>query len=381
MSKKKIGVITMHKVWNFGSALQTYATQYIIESMGYECEIIDYTYPNIEHAAYQNTILPPKDLSLKEILHLFISKIKLNIINRKKIDLFESFYAENYHCSPKRYNSRVELLKEVPQYDVYMTGSDQVWNPNYIGFDTNFMLAFAPKQVKKISYASSFAISDIPVYFKNIYKNELSDYQFISVRESSGKALIKELTGKDAEIVCDPTLLLNAEQWRKLAKKSIFKIDEPYLLVYLVGYAYNPYPEIYNYIECVNNKLNLPIIYLNAKSGYLKKKYREINVPDKGPNEFLYLISHASFIITDSFHGTAFSLNFGIRFISCIDERKENSDSRILNLLRIVGLENRAVVYNSHEPISYEELPQEYNQLLDEYRKKSIEFLKNSIES
>lgn len=379
MNKKKIGVITMHKVWNFGSALQTYATQYIIESLGYECEIIDYTYPNLEHSAFQNTILRPKDLSLNMIVRILISKLKSYIV-KQEADLFECFYSENYHCSSKKYSSRSELLQAMPQYDVYLTGSDQVWNPKYIGFDTNFMLAFAPKQATKISYASSFAIETIPAYLKDIYKKELTDYKFISVRESSGKKLIKELTGKNAEVVCDPTLLLNANQWDKLAQKSNFKINEPYLLVYLLGYAYNPYPEVYSYIERVNNKLNLPVIYLNAKPGYLKKKYRQIDISLKGPYEFLYLVSHASFVITDSFHGTAFSVNFNKRFMSCIETR-DNGDSRILDLLRTVGLEDRAVVCKLNEPINFNQLSSESQQALDMYRKKSIEFLARSIES
>ena len=377
MAKKKIGIITMHRVWNFGSALQTYAMQYIVESLGYECELIDYVYPNLEHSAYQKTIVQPQDLGIKSILYILASKIKAKIIKPRN-NLFEKFYLENYHCSAKRYNTITELLQDSPKYDVYLTGSDQVWNPKYIGFDTNFMLSFAPSNAKKVSYASSFAVSDIPIYLKELYGEKLNEYQNISVRESSGKKLIKELTGKDAEVVCDPTLLLNREQWEILAQKSIFKIDEPYLLVYFLGYAYNPYPEVYSYVERVNKELKLPVIYLNAKPGRLKGKYREFEVSTKGPNEFLYLILHADFIITDSFHGTAFALNFEKRFISCIKDR-EGTDSRILDLLKIVGAENHAVVYNFRDKIDYGGLSRECLQLLSEYRQKSLKFLQKSI--
>ena len=186
------------------------------------------------------------------------------------------------------------------------------------------------------------------------------------------------MTERDAEVVCDPTLLLNKEEWGNIAKRSIFQTSKQYLLVYIVGYAYNPYPQIYNYIKRVNDKLNLPIILINTKIGPLKGKYKVINVPNIGPNEFLYLIQNASFIITDSFHGTAFALNFNRRFISCV-KSKNGGDSRIIDLLKNVGAEKRAMAYDKHDEIPYDNLTNDNTLLLELYRDKSIRYLNDIL--
>lgn len=377
MIKKSVGIITMHKVWNFGSALQAYATQYAIDSLGYSAELIDYKYPNLEHSAFQNRIVQTCNLNIQQSLRLLLSKIKSKICTKDN-NLFEKFYFDNFRCSKSQYFSRLDLHINPPHYDIYLSGSDQVWNPNYIGFDTTFMLDFVPEQSKKVSFASSFSVSEIPSCFKKLYKPCLDSYSYISVRESSGKRIIKELTGKEAQVVCDPTLLLDASQWLSLVDRSYVKVSEPYLLVYIMGYAYNPYPDIYNYIERVNNELQLPIIYVNAHPGKLGDKFKEIKVGPLGPNEFLYLVSHASFVITDSFHGTAFSLNFERRFISCV-KSLTNSDSRMLDLLHIVGEDQRAVVFNQHDQISFEPLSSLTVERLKDYRVSSIQYLKQIL--
>lgn len=373
----RVGIITMHKVQNFGSALQAYALQYVINRMGYESELIDYTYPNMEHCAYQNTIVDFRAVGISKMLRIIGSKI-IRRLKKQPVNLFCKFYESYFHCSEHAYNTILELKQNPPSYDIYMTGSDQVWNPTYIGFDTNYLLDFAPPSSKKVSYAASFATSDIPNPFNCIYSSKLKEYNHISVREDAGRNLIKRMTERDAEVVCDPTLLLNKEEWGNIAKRSIFQTSKQYLLVYIVGYAYNPYPQIYNYIKRVNDKLNLPIIFINTKIGPLKGKYKVINVPNIGPNEFLYLIQNASFIITDSFHGTAFALNFNRRFISCV-KSKNGGDSRIIDLLKNVGAEKRAMAYDKHDEIPYDNLTNDNTLLLELYRNKSIRYLNDIL--
>ena len=209
MTNKRVGILTMHKVLNYGSALQAYATQHTIETLGYDCELIDYKYPNLEHLAFQGRISQAKDLSLKDILRLMFHQIKVRFRNDVK-NRFDDFYSDFFNCSTNVYNNRLEILTNYPVYDIYITGSDQVWNPDYIGFDTNFMLNFAPKGARKISYASSFTISEIPSCLKKTYAESLEDYHMISVRESSGQKIVKELTDKESVVVCDPTLLLDS---------------------------------------------------------------------------------------------------------------------------------------------------------------------------
>lgn len=377
----KVGIITMHKVWNAGSALQAYALQHIVANLGYDVELIDYVYPNWEHTAYQQS---DKDFPQHSYLGLcksFISQVKAKWSAKDPMALYYKFYAEQFNDSAVCYQSRKSLLENPPICDIYVTGSDQVWNPNYIGFDTNFFLAFAPASAKRISYASSFSVSSVPAYLREIYASELNNYSHLSVREASGKALVKELTGKEAEVCLDPTLLLDRKSWLKLADASSIRIDEPYLLIYIMGYAYSPYPDIYRHIEAVNKELNLPIVWLNGVEGHYHIKFRKKQISLTGPYEFLYLFANAAFVVTDSFHGTAFSLNMEREFISVV-KSLEGSDSRMMNLLRSVGASSRARVCKEavHEEeaqpkVNYEQVRENLVQL----RKQSIEYLECAL--
>lgn len=375
---KKVGIITMHKVWNVGSALQAYATQKIIDDLGFSSELIDYKYPNTEHSAFQGNIKEVKHCNIKNLIRVILQKIKAKFTSRK-INLYKEFYNNYFKCSPQEYKTRKSIIENPPLYDIYVTGSDQVWNPKYIGFDTNYFLDFAPDNKKKISYASSFSSSTLSDYFSKLYAEKLKRFDAISVRETTGQYLIENMVGKKPEVVCDPTILLNEKEWTKIANASTIKPKEQYILVYILGYAYNPYPEIYNYIERVNKELQLPVIYLNTIKGRLNNKFKEIKITNWGPIEFLYLIKNAKFVITDSFHGTAFSLNFSTPFISCV-KSKESSDSRMLDLLRIVNAEDRAVTFNQNDEIIFDPLQDSTKTALNNYRNKSLIYLKNSLE-
>lgn len=375
---KRIGIITMHKVWNVGSALQAYATQKSIENLGYSSELIDYEYPNVEHRAAQGNIKEVKDLSILSLLRIVLQKVK-KLIAKNKVNLFDEFYKDFFKCSKEKYKTRCSIVENPPLYDVYITGSDQVWNPKYIGYDTNFFLDFVPEGKKKISYASSFSSKEIPSHLFDIYSEKLLKYDNISVRESSARTIVKDMTGMEPAVVCDPTILLNDEEWMKIAENSLVKPKEPYLLVYVLGYAYNPYPEIYKYIERVNDELKLSVIYLNTIPGRLKNKYKEIEIDNWGPVEFLYLVKKAKFMITDSFHGTAFALNLGTPFISCV-KSKNSSDSRMLDLLKTVNAEDRAVTYNADDEINYSSLSNVTINAIEEYRVNSLSYLKIALE-
>ena len=375
---KRVGLLTMHRVYNVGSALQAYALQHVVESLGYECELIDYRYPTTEHLAYQQRILQVHQLSLFELVMSVLRRIK-SIFNKDSVNPFEVFYKKHFHCTEHSYSTRLQLLTDCPVYDIYMSGSDQVWNPQYIGFDTSFLLDFAPEGARRISYASSFTINKLPNGFNNVYKKELMKFAHISVRERSGIKIVKELTGKDSVNVCDPTLLLSADQWSVLADQSMFKTDQHYILVYLMAYAYNPYPDVFDYIDRVYKQFNLPIVFFNAWGGQ-KSNYKEIRVPVKGPNEFLYLFSHADYVITDSFHGTAFSLIFQKPFITCI-QSKESQDSRVTDLLDEIGAIDYAVVYNKKDELPSQNIDLNVVKKIEKYRKHSLDWLIKNIES
>lgn len=379
--KKKVGIMTMHKVLNYGSALQAYALQKKILDLGFDCEIIDYIFPNVEHLLYQNPNGIKEEESFYSYLRPLLAFCKRKITGLSKIKdrkraLFESFYEKYLILSPKQYSTRLVLEKDPPIYDIYLTGSDQVWNSKYVGYDTSFMFSFVKDKNPRISYAASFSSATIPEYYKSYYKTELSKYLKISVREKSGIFIVHELVNKNAELVCDPTLLLDKEEWSILAKESCIRLNEKYILVYVLDYAYDPYPDIYSRIEEIQQKIQLPIVVLSGRKQNFLKNAKFINVA--GPCEFLSLFMNASFIITNSFHGTAFALIFEKYFVSVIKDRT-NEDSRVLSLLLRVKREYNSVIYNQPINLINDLFDNECNTELDDFRSSSIQYLRKEL--
>ena len=361
--KKSVGVITMHRPISFGSSLQAYALQRKIQDLGLDCEIIDYQYPNKLH---QSKVNPFKSF-VRSIVHYL-----LNLLMGMPC-LFERIrfrrFRNNYLKLSKYYKDAETLAKNPPKYDIYCTGSDQVWNTNFTKRDNTFVLSFV-KGKKKISYSSSFAVDYVKDECLNDFQYYLSLYTSISVREKSGIELVNKLTGKLATQVCDPTLLLSKEEWFPLASKSRIRIQKPYLLVFMLTYSYNPYPEVSRIIDEVQQKLGIHTVILSgSKYDYLKKNTTVIK--SAGPLEFLYLFKNASFIITSSFHGVAFSANFEKPFLAVVD--KKNNDSRLLSFLEKIDMMDRAISYDDEDvqlDLSFPNI-----NALESFRKSSLNYL------
>lgn len=336
---KRIGVITMHKPISYGSALQAYALQKKIEDIGYYVELIDYKYPNELHQV--------NNLSLKDYissLASFMINILWGFSRIKKKRQFEKFYHRFFKLS-SYYPTADALKKNPPIYDIYLTGSDQVWNPAFIKQDSTFLLSFVSDDKIKLSYASSFATKSIPENSLAMYKTCLSHYHTITVREHSGIQLVKDLTGKDAMLVCDPTLLLSKDEWSTISESSNVTVgDTPYILVFMLGYSFNPYPKARNIIHQIQKRLGLRTIYLDGnKHDLLEPQSRVIR--GAGPQDFLKLIKNASYVITDSYHGTIFSSIYLKPFTAII--KSGNEDSRIVSFLNKIGNTNSAIPYDS----------------------------------
>ncbi len=365
--KKSVGIITMHRPISFGSSLQAYALQRKIQDLGHDCEIIDYQYPNKLHTTRRN----PLKIVMRTIIH-YLMNLFMGMPVLFERHRFNSF-RRNYLKLSKYYKNPESLVANPPNYDIYCTGSDQVWNTNFTKRDTSFILSFV-KDKKKISYASSFAVDYVVDECIPDFKYYLSQYDAISVREKSGIELVENLTGKRASLVCDPTMLLTKEEWFPLAEQSRIKIKKPYILVFILTYSYNPYPEVNHIIDAVQQKLGLHTVVLSGnKYDYLRKNTTVIK--NAGPLEFLYLFKNASFIITSSFHGVAFSANFEKPFMAVVN--KNGKDSRLMSFIERVGLEERAIEYNETISNINNRIPN-VNRLC-EFRDKSLEFLKESM--
>lgn len=379
----KIGIITLYNVFNFGAELQAYATQKKIEMMGYEAELIDYPFYKdkryvstpkskpVFQFSYKDRLIEwiyPKAMKFKAILH-YSNAIK------KRANKFSGFHKE-FSCLSKEYRTAESLYSEDLGYDVYMVGSDQVWNPtNYTSLDPYF-LKFAPIGKKRISYASSIGLSEIPAYAKEYYKLAWQTFDAISVREENAANIVQEISGKPATCVLDPTLLLNAIEWHRVGKK-VEGIEKDYLLLYEI----TPCPYIKNLAKHIANEKGLQIVRINKDTIRKEKDSEILNILDAGPSEFIWLFENACFVVTNSFHGTAFSINMNKDFYVVAPERKKNN-SRQQSILRLFGLTDRLVPEHSEFPdvskfgIDYSSV----NALLESERLKSMEFLKNAID-
>lgn len=363
----KIGIITMHRVQNVGSILQAYALQHKIEQLGHKAELIDYVFPPIQK----------ESISFKNIVSWGIDGIQ-GFPSRKRYYKYESFREQLLHCSPKQY-TRDSLLKDPPKYDIYCTGSDQVWNPQHVGKDTSFMLDFINNGSSKISFASSFATNEVSEPYFSLYASNIKKYSHITVREQSGVEIVKKMTGKEATTVCDPTLLLTADEWSPIANRSNIKVPNGYILVYLLRYMFDPRPGFYNIVEFVRHALQLPVYQYNP---YTRDSFRYgiRSLRGMGPEDFINLIKNASFVVTDSFHGVAFSTVFNKPVIGVIKDSTAG-DGRIATLRKKVGGENSIVFYDQQVGRDYFDtsLYKCDDLLVDKYRKASIEELKKML--
>ena len=375
----KIGIITLHKIINFGSALQAYALQkYIQIATNEDVEIIDYIFPNKSYRENASFLI-----RLRSNLRL----IYYGIFKRRYIQLyrFRLFYKKYLHLSKKTYDSDVAIMKRPPLYDVYLTGSDQVWNVKTLYNNPIMYCSFAPFTAKKISYGASFATKDIPFSYRDEIKHRLLKYSHIGVREYSSLEILKTLEIPDSiSQVCtsDPTLLLSAEDYECIVSDSKIHIKTEYILVYYLNYAFDPEPVISYVSSYVQKKYNLPIIYIGSK-GF--KRYVDgkkiYNYTGLGPCEFAYLIKNAKHVITSSFHGTMFAIIFRKPFTAILPNSM-HSDTRIKDVLKTLGLEVCGIEADSNIK-DFQFLDYPYDSLVEEkikyYIDRSRNFLINSI--
>ena len=314
-------------------------------------------------------------------LRLFLGRIGLKAKN--KMLLMNDFISQNTICT-KTYNSKIQLQSNPPIFDVYISGSDQIWNPNTMFGDMSYFLDFAPKNARKIAYSSSFSCDTIPQKYKQRYKYFLQQYKSIFVREENGRRIAKVLTGRtDIEVVLDPTLLLNSNEWSKYAEKSsLSDIPQNYILFYMLAYTYNPQNKMTEILSEFQNQYKLPILSLSEKPIGFHGEFIQIEKEHTiGIYEFLDLFCNATIVVTSSFHGTAFALNFGKPLLALIDGEKK-SDDRISTIMEKMGVNKQLIDTNTiiDDKINpFYDIEREQN-MLERERNRCLSLLKESIE-
>ncbi|MBR1387366.1 MAG: polysaccharide pyruvyl transferase family protein [Alloprevotella sp.] len=379
--KKSIGIVTIFDVSNFGAELQTYATQKAMQNMGYDAEIIDFPYyksPSFKREAVANPFYPyPLKLRLKEMLSGCLRWVR-QLTSHKKLDerahKFKRFHQENTRFSKEKYNRISSLYKNPPSYDVYCVGSDQVWNPyNFVSLYPYF-LTFASEGSRKMSYASSFGVSTIPSAAQSVFGACLNGFDAISVREESGARMVEELSQKRATVVCDPTLLLDKNDWEQV-ERGVAEIPERFVLVYEL----HPIPYLNMVAAHVSKLLGIPVVRICSES--MATHPGCVNLFNIGPAEFVYLFRHATFVVTNSFHGTCFSLNFRKNFY-CVLSPTQNNNSRQLSILNHCNLVSR-VLYVGDDLPSLSALPVLYDkadEAIEDLRRISVKFIRTAVD-
>ncbi len=341
------GIITFHAANNYGAVLQAYALKCICEKIGQNCDIIDYSSKFI----IEKYTLTLDYSSFKQLIK---SAIRYCVLKRRyaRFDLFREKY-----LSPVSYDEK--------KYQIIIVGSDQVWNYNLTLDDTGYLLDFVENGITKVSYAPSFGMMEIDVEHRETYKNLLNKFDYLSVREPEGKKIISDLIGRDSEIVLDPTLLLTKEQW--IDALNIKKRKTGYIFCYLFGMT----EATRQFIMELARREKLRIIGISdsvsLNNDGIKYDYTA------SPSEWVSYFYNATYVVTNTFHGTAFSIIFEKQFyIGEIVNLKGRG--RIDNLLEKSGLSCRTNFSNTNI-INYEIVGERMRPYIDS----SLEYLKKIL--
>ena len=363
----KVAVITRHAIINYGSLLQAMATQKIIEDLGHSCEIINYIRKDESYKQHEKTLLKRKTEwnknPLKRMLYLAIRQPESIAAGVR----FEKEQEKYLKCSIK-YSAPEELKQNPPIADVYVTGSDQVWGPMENGeYDDSYCLSFT--EGKKISYAASFGHAETTQDIKEYYLKWLPKYSHIAVREDSAVEILKGL-GIESQQVLDPTLLLDRTFWDKyLAPIKKGK----YILVYQL---HNDH-KLGDYAERVANEKHLPLIRVSTSFHQITRSGKLVWCPPIG--EFLSYIKNAECLITDSFHGTAFAINYNTPFVEVLPNN--NTSTRNMSILKLTNLSSRILTDADDIALANEPIDFSYaNAVIKEQRQKSIRILREMLE-
>lgn len=353
---KKVGIITINDDDNYGNRLQNYAIQKVLKQNNIEAITIK-NYPTIN--TKNKYILRVGKFYIKRFIKKF-KKIKIT----ERVKCFNEFN-KNIKFANKILNPYSKIAKD---YDFFLVGSDQVWNPNLGGLSEVSLLNFA-KNEQKVAFSASFGIDKLEDRYQEKTRSELLKFKAISVRENVGKEIIDKLTArKDVEVLVDPTMLLTSNDWDKVSKKPKMLKNKKYILNYFLG-------ELSEKRKCEIDKIakenDCEVINLLNKD---EEFYQT------GPSEFLYLEKNAFLVCTDSFHSCVFALLYNKPFVIFKrDGIGANMNSRIETLIKKFNLKNREF----KEKITKENLEHDYTEaykILEKEREKSINFLKEALE-
>lgn len=363
---KRVGILTFHRASNYGAALQAYALRTTISSLGYDCEIVDYG------SVGQVKTIRFNFSGVRQFLSSIIV-FSLNFINVEiRYYKFKQFRINYIKTSRKRYINCREIKLANSYYDIFCTGSDQVWNLKLSKNDFTYLLDFVKKPRMKFSYAASFGDSKIDIRYQETYSKLLNEFDMISVRELSGQNLIKKLNGRDSKITIDPTFLVSRDHWAKLAKGG--KRKKPYILCYVI--MSDP-PGLTDFCKKLKKTTGFDLVRI--QNPVLKPDFNFATNKTTGPLEFLSLVKDASIMVTNSFHGTSFSIIFEVPFFTFLFNNER--DLRLIEITNKLKLNDRLIRDASRVP-EFDDINIDYRVVNEELKVQindSLCFLKEAL--
>lgn len=368
----KVGIITYHSAYNFGSVLQAYATQQIVKSIGCKATIINYRMKSQkDFYSYQYQFAHTKSF-FKKIM-LFKKKESL----QHRAVRYEDFFT-NYLSLTDEFSSPEDATIYAETFDIYISGSDQIWNKHSNELQNEawkfmgpYLLDFTNK--KKISYASSIVnMKDKELFY---IADKIKKFSKLSCREQEAAKRLEKVIQTKVETVLDPTLLLTGDEWEILLGGT--KLQEPYLLLYTMA-TNKKLPKFVFQARKKATQYGLKLIVLSPLAMAMPNFFGVEFVNDAGPKEFLRLVHDAKYIITDSYHGTLFSLNFNKQFFS--KSLLGNLDRRIEQILDRLDLKYRLISGIDEADFSHLLDYSKVKNKLEKYRNESITYLKKALE-
>ncbi len=362
MKAKKVGIITFHRSYNYGSALQAYALQTYIEALGFNVKIIDF----VLNKDFEQYKLFRTSLYKRQIQSVGADVLFFPYHLKRKIN-FETFAKKRMHLTKNKYFSSNELTPLNSEFDIFVCGSDQIWNIDCThGVEPAYFLAFADDRKTKIAYAPSLAHIKFETDYKDNLKKLLERFDAISVREESTVPYLQSIVQKKIETALDPTLLLNSNEYLKMVNAKACESK------YIFAYMLEVNAELIQYCERLKKKTGYQLYYLTSKvnSGFGEGK----NLFGISPEEFLRYIYQAQYVVTNSFHATVFSILFNKKFCTFPTSK---SSSRMVDLLEKLNMLDRIdnISFNIDNPINYKAVESR----LEKLRYKSSIFLKNAL--
>lgn len=360
---KKIGIITFHRVNNYGALLQAYALKHVLLKQGNMAHILNYECPKLKN---DYTLFPRFEMNL----HWVIKQAK-HILLFPLENQFRSHFLKfgNQYLNDTALLTPATISQVTADYDLFIAGSDQVFNPRITGFDSNFFLSFSSDKSKNYSYAASFGLSLENLTEKEhaFMKEHLSHFNRLSTRETQGEKIVKTLTNQEATISIDPTLLLTKTDWEEIAVPP--KLKENYVLLY----AMHKDKSLIAFAKQLAKETQCQLIYLSPQLDIRNRVPAKHITPT--PQGWLGLFLNASYVVTNSFHGLAFSINLNKNFFLGKLPSKLSVNSRFDNLLNLTGLQGRLYTNFTNKKYDSSIDWSLVNAKLDQERRKSLVYL------